>query len=198
MRTFTLLLCLLALAVVTAAQETTKAKPAAPAAASPAPAAAPADAENPYSAWNRHAYGKIEDILVRAAEKMPEADYGFRPAESVRSYGEIVGHLASSQYYFCSTALGEANPAAHAQKPGSAKAELIAGLKESNAYCEKAYASLNDATGRTTVKMFHGTEDVPKLDALHVNNMHDMEHYGNLVTYLRMKNIVPPTSEKKD
>ncbi len=191
MRRLILLLCLLVLAAVASAQQKPAATP------PPAPADKAAAADNPYSAWNQHAYSLIQGILVRAAEKMPEADYGFRPVENVRTYGEIVGHIANSQYYFCSTALGEANPAPKVEKTRT-KAELIAALKESNAYCEKAYGSLTDASGRTTVKLFGGRDDVPKLDVLHVNEIHDMEHYGNLITYMRMKGIVPPTSEQQE
>jgi hypothetical protein len=61
------------------------------------------------------------------------------------------------------------------------------------AYCDKAYDSMTDASAVQTIKLFGN--DAPRLSALTVNNMHNMEHYGNLVTYMRLKNIVPPTSE---
>jgi len=182
MRRLTLLICLLAPAAVALAQD----KPA---------AVAPAQ-NNPLSAWNKNAYGTVKNILLRSAEKMPEENYNFKPADTVRSYGQIVGHLADSQYYFCSTALGEKNPAPKIEQTKTSKADLIAALKDAFAYCDKAYDGMTDASGAQMVKLF-GTEDTPKLSVLTVNQMHNLEHYGNLVTYMRMKDIVPPTSEPK-
>jgi len=182
MRTLTLLICLLA--------------PAAAAVAQAKPAAAATAQANPLSAWNKTAYGTVKNSLLRSAEKMPEENYNFKPADTVRSYGQIVGHLADSQYYFCSTALGEKNPAPKIEQTKTSKADLIAALKDAFAYCDKAYDGMTDASGTQMVKLF-GREDTPKLSVLTVNLMHDLEHYGNLVTYMRMKNIVPPTSEPK-
>jgi len=151
--------------------------------------------DNPLSAHNRFGYGMIKTVLLRSAEKMPEEGYGFRPTEAVRSYGQIVGHLADAQYTFCSAALGEKNPALalRIEKNKTSKADLIAALKDSFAYCDRAYDQMTDAAGTQTVK-FMGME-TPRLFVLTGNQIHDAEHYGNLVTYMRMKNIVPPTSE---
>lgn len=150
--------------------------------------------ENPFSTFNKAAYGRLKTILINSAEKMPEENYSFKPAESVRSYGQLIGHVADAQYLFCSIALGEKNPALKIEQTKTSKADLIAALKEAVAYCDKAYDSMTDASGAQMVKLFGG--DTPKLDVLTVNNMHNMEHYGNMVTYLRIKNIVPPTSEQ--
>ena len=124
---------------------------------------------------------------------MPEENYSFKPTDAVRSYGQVLGHLADSQYYFCSVALGDKGPNLKIEETKTSKVDLIAALKASFAYCDKVYDGMTDASGAQTVQLFGG--DTPKLGALTVNNMHDMEHYGNLVTYLRIKNIVPPTSE---
>jgi uncharacterized damage-inducible protein DinB len=150
--------------------------------------------ENPFSTFNKTAYARLKTILINSAEKMPEENYSFKPVESVRSYGQLIGHVADAQYLFCSIALGEKNPAPKIEQSKSSKADLIAALKEAEAYCDKAYDSMTDASGAQMVKLFGN--DTPKLDVLTVNNMHNMEHYGNMVTYLRMKNIVPPTSEQ--
>src|SRR6266853_4718607 len=139
------------------------------------------------------AYGRVKATLVASAEKMPEENYNFKPTEAVRSYGQIVGHLADAQYMFCSVALGENNPGLKIEQTKMTKADLVAALKDAVAYCDKAYDSMTDASGSQMVKLFD--LDMPKLGALNINNMHDMEHYGNLVTYMRLKNIVPPTSE---
>jgi len=149
---------------------------------------------NPFSTFNKVAYGRIKTILVSSAEKMPEENYNFKPTDAVRSYGQIVGHVADAQYMFCSVALGEKNPGLKIEQTKTTKADLVAALKDAVAYCDKAYESLTDASGSQMVKLFDS--DMPKLGVLNVNNMHDMEHYGNLVTYMRLKNIVPPTSEQ--
>jgi uncharacterized damage-inducible protein DinB len=136
----------------------------------------------------------MKTILVSSAEKMPEDSYNFKPTEAVRSYGQIVGHLADAQYNFCSMSLGETNPGLKIEQTKTSKADLVAALKDALAYCDKAYDSMTDASGIQTVKMFG--MDMPKFGVLNINNAHDMEHYGNLVTYMRLKNVVPPTSEQ--
>jgi len=149
---------------------------------------------NPLSTWNKYAYLRVKDVLRRAAEKMPEENYSFKPVDTVRSYGQIVGHVADAQYLFCSMALGEKNPAPDIEHTKTSKADLIAALNNAFTYCDKAYDGMTDATAVQTIKLF-GNE-APRLSALTVNNMHDLEHYGNLATYMRIKNIVPPSSEQ--
>ena len=173
-----LLLCLVVPAAVTLAQE----KPA---------ASAP---ENPLSTWNKAAYGRVKDILLRSAQKMPEENYSFKPTDTVRSYGQIIGHVADAQYLFCSVALGEKNPALDIEHTKTSKADLIAALNTAFAYCDKAYDGMTDASAVQMIKLFGN--DAPRLGALTVNNMHNLEHYGNLATYMRMKNLVPPSSEQ--
>jgi uncharacterized damage-inducible protein DinB len=171
------MVCMLVPAGVTLAQE----KP-----ATPAPG-------NPLSTWNKYAYARVKDILVRSAQKMPEENYSFKPTDAVRSYGQILGHLADAQYLFCSIALGEKNPGLDIEHTKTSKADLIAALNAGFGYCDKAYDGMTDASAVQTIKLFGN--DAPRLSALTVNNMHNMEHYGNLVTYMRLKNIVPPSSE---
>jgi uncharacterized damage-inducible protein DinB len=149
---------------------------------------------NPFSTYNKIFYTRMKTILASSAEKMPEESYNFKPTEAVRSYGQIVGHLADAQYNFCSLALGETNPGLKIEQTKTTKADLVAALKDALTYCDKAYDSMTDASGLQTVKLFG--MDMPKFGVLNINNAHDMEHYGNLVTYMRLKNIVPPTSEQ--
>jgi uncharacterized damage-inducible protein DinB len=176
----TLLICLVATAAVASSQE-------------PPKATVPLSQDNPFSANNKGLYGGVKTILLRSAEKMPEENYNFKPTDAVRSFGQVVGHVADAQYMFCSIVLGEKNPALKIEQTKTSKADLIAALKDAFAYCDKAYDSMTDASGTEMVK-FMGF-DMPKLSTLIVNNMHSNEHYGNLVTYMRLKNIVPPTSE---
>jgi uncharacterized damage-inducible protein DinB len=151
--------------------------------------------ENPLSTWNKFAYARVKDILMKSAEKMPEESYGFKPVDTVRSYGQIVGHIADAQYMFCSIALGEKNPGLDIEHTKTTKADLVAALNTAFVYCDKAYNTMTDASATQTIKLFGN--DAPRLSALTVNNMHDLEHYGNLITYMRMKNIVPPSSEQQ-
>jgi uncharacterized damage-inducible protein DinB len=105
----------------------------------------------------------------------------------------LVGHVADAQYLFCSAVLGKPNPAPAVEKNKTSKADLVKALNEALGYCDQAYRGLTDADAATIVKFF-GT-DRSKVTVLSFNTMHNMEHYGNMVTYLRMKNIVPPSSE---
>lgn len=180
MQKLLLLICLFGAPAAAVSQEATK-------------PAAPAPQANPLSTHNKVVYARLKDILLRSAEKMPEEHYGFKPVDTVRSYGQLVGHVADAQYLFCSVALGEKSPAPGIEKGKTSKADLIAALKDSFAYCDRAYDGLTDATAVQPVKLFGS--DMPKLGALSINNAHTLEHYGNIATYLRIKNLVPPTSE---
>lgn len=156
-----------------------------------APAAAPA---NPISASHSKMYTLLSGVVIAAAEKMPEENYSFKPSPDVRSFGQLVGHLADSQYFFCALAAGETKPAGGVEKSKTSKAELIAALKEAVAYCSKTYADMTDTKGGETVKLMNN--DFARLTVLSGNTAHVYEHYGNMATYMRIKGIVPPTSEK--
>lgn len=157
----------------------------------PAPAAALKI--SPLIEASRGTFGGIKKILLRTAELMPEENYSFRPTEEVRSFGSIVGHVADAQYFFCSKVLSEKNPMPQAEKTMTAKADLIAALSEAFAYCDRAYETLTDESAVEMVKFMGG--DNPKLGVLNTNQIHTIEHYGNLVTYMRIKRLVPPTSD---
>ena len=162
-------------------------------AAAPAnPTTAPA---NPITASEKGFYGVVSGEVVAAAEKMPEENYSFKPTPEVRSFGQLVGHVADAQYGFCSAAIGEASPVKGIEKTKTSKADLVAALKDGVAYCNKAFAGMTDAKGSQMVKMMN--YEVARLTILSVNTAHTDEHYGNMVTYLRLKGIVPPSSEKQ-
>lgn len=139
-------------------------------------------------------YSMVSHSVIGAAEEMPDADYSFKPTPDVRSFGQIVGHVADAQYTFCSTALGEPNPKKEIEKSKTSKADLVAALKEAVAYCGKAYDMTDVQAGAMTKFFGH---DMAKLTVLTINTAHTDEHYGNMVTYLRLKGIVPPTSKGK-
>jgi uncharacterized damage-inducible protein DinB len=150
---------------------------------------------NPLSDYTRHVYDGVQKVLLRSAEKMPEENYNFKPTDTVRSYGQVLGHVADAQYLFCSIARGEKNPAPKIEQTKTSKADLMAALKDAFAYCNKAYDAMTDATAAQPLSLFG--KEAPRLGVLSVNTMHSVEHYGNLVTYMRLKNIVPPTSEQQ-
>jgi len=147
----------------------------------------------PLIAHNKIMYAGLKKILLASAEKMPEANYAFKPTDSVRTFGQVIGHVADSQYTFCASALAEKRPAIKVEQTRITKAELIAALNDAFTYCDKAYDSVTDTSAAEMVKVFG--QDTPRLAVLGVNNAHGAEHYGNLVTYLRMKDLVPPTSD---
>ena len=156
------------------------------------PAAPPA---NPLSAGEKTVYAYASGMVIRSAEKMPEENYGFKATPDVRSFGQLIGHVADAQYMFCSTVLGEKAPALAIEKNKTAKADLVQALKDAVTYCNKAYDGMTDASASQTVKFFGG--DQAKLTVLSFNNVHTTEHYGNIITYLRLKGIVPPSSEPR-
>ena len=155
------------------------------------PAPAPA---NPISVSQNKMYTMLSGVVVAAAEKMPEESYSFKPSPDVRSFGQLVGHLADSQFYFCGLAAGEMKSSGGVEKNKTSKADLVAGLKEAVAYCSTVYAGMTDSKGGEMVKLMN--TDFARLAVLAANVAHDYEHYGNMSTYMRIRGIVPPSSEK--
>lgn len=158
-----------------------------------APKAPDAAEANPFTTHSRSTYTGVQKILLRAAQAMPEEHYGFRPVETVRTFGEIVGHIGDAQYSFCSVAMGVKNPATKIDAAKATKADLTAALAAAFAYCNQAYDGMTDETAAHMVKLMGS--DQTRLGALNVNQVHSIEHYGNLVTYMRIKGLVPPTSD---
>jgi uncharacterized damage-inducible protein DinB len=156
-----------------------------------APAAAVLPAGEPLFAHSHFVYRSAMTIVRRAAELMPEENYGFRPVETVRTFGEVVGHIAETQYLFCSAVRGEEN--VRDQSRTTSKAGLIAALDEARSYCEASYSGLTNETAADPVPMF--SRETPALGVMMINLIHTMLHYGNLSTYLRMNGIVPPSSD---
>jgi uncharacterized damage-inducible protein DinB len=152
----------------------------------------------------RNSHNAIKGNLLKSAEKMSEADYGFKPAgimPEVRSYGQFIGHVANANYLLCSRAKGEASPSkVDIEKTVTARADLIKALTESLAYCDAVYETLTDASAVEKISMpgpNNTTRQVARAVPLMNNNSHNNEHYGNLVTYMRVKGIVPPSSEPR-
>src|SRR3984957_16244442 len=118
---------------------------------SPAQSAPPA---NPITASEKGFYSFVSNAVVGAAQKMPEENYSFKPTPEVRSFGQLVGHVADASYMFCSQATGEANPAKDIEKTKTSKADLVAAIKDAAAYCNKTFDNMTDAKGSEMIKMF--------------------------------------------
>jgi uncharacterized damage-inducible protein DinB len=153
----------------------------------------PAPPESGYTATVRNSWNTVKRYVAASAEKMPADQYGFKPTPEVRSFGELIGHLANEHYLLCSPLKGEANPMAKTDfEKTTAKAELVKAINDSNAYCDAAYATMKDDP--KTVASFSETRKDTPFRVMLLNVTHDNEHYGNIITYLRMKGIVPPSS----
>ena len=154
---------------------------------------------NPLRAGAQRTYDIVKGYITRAAEKMPEEHYSFKPTKDVRSFGQLVAHIADASFGFCSAVTGEKPPMggfdAPIEKSTTTKADLQKALAAGFAYCDKAYSSTSDNLATVMVKGFWG--ELPKLSVLDFNTAHDFEHYGNIVTYMRLKDIVPPSSEPR-
>jgi uncharacterized damage-inducible protein DinB len=145
------------------------------------------------SADTKNLYEMTRTNIMKSAEKIPEDLYSFRPVPEVRSVAELFGHIAEAQYLFCSPLKGEPQPKVKIEKAKTAKAELTAALKEAFEYCDAVYNKATDAAMGDKVKFFN--RERTKSGVMQFNSIHNYEHYGNLVTYMRLKGIVPPSSE---
>ncbi len=137
--------------------------------------------------------------LRESAEKMDEANYAFKPVDSVRTFGQILAHVAGASYVFCSAAKGEKSPFSedHFEKNATAKAAIVKAVSDAIAYCDAAYGGLTDTTAAAPIAMPFDMGSAPRASALIMNIGHLQEHYGNLVTYFRIKGLVPPSSARQ-
>jgi len=156
----------------------------------------PAAPANPASAALQRFYNGAKRNIQRGAEKMPEEGYAFRPTPEVRTFGGVVAHIAEGQYLFCSSIKGETSPVGQGEleKSKTTKADITAALQAAYDYCDPLFAALTDAQLGDKVQFF-GRESTKSFPFTLVV-AHSWEHYGNMVTYLRMKGIVPPSSEQ--
>jgi uncharacterized damage-inducible protein DinB len=151
---------------------------------------------NPVSAAIRDGWNGAKRNIAGAAKVMPEAKYSFKPVEGVRTYGQILAHIAGANYVFCSAAKGEKSPQSEDafEKTTTTRAGIIKALEDSIAYCDAAYAALTDRTIAEMINAPFGGAKETRAAALIGNTGHLQEHYGNLVTYLRINGLVPPSS----
>jgi uncharacterized damage-inducible protein DinB len=159
----------------------------------------PAAADQSFSQAVRNAWNGAKRNIVESAEQMPEENYSFKPVETVRTFGQILAHVAGTSYVYCSAAKGEKTPFEedHFEKTATTKAAIVKALADSNAYCDQAFTALTDATAAQPVSNPFGSGQSPRVSSLLANTGHLNEHYGNLVTYFRIKGMVPPSSKRQ-
>src|SRR5258708_39500608 len=145
------------------------------------------------SSWN----GAKRNIK-EAAEQMREQNYGFKPVDSVRTFGQTLSHVAGASYVFCAAAKGEKTPFTEDQfeKTATTKAAIVKATNDAIAYCDGAFTAATDATLGQMGPAPFGSGQAPRANPLIGQIVHDTEHYGNLSTYLRIKGMVPPSSPR--
>ena len=144
-------------------------------------------------------YANIKMNLTQAADKMPEADYTFQPpgTKDIRPFGALFGHVANAQFGQCATAKGVPNPnqGNDLEKTKTTKADLVKALAESFAFCDDAFSSLTDETAVQFVKQ--GQNEATRAAVLYGVIVHGNEMYGTANPYLRLKGIIPPSTERQ-
>jgi hypothetical protein len=150
---------------------------------------------SPLASEVQTAYARLKPNIVKAAEKMPPEDYGYKPTPDIRTFARVVNHVIEAQFHICGAA-NHMDPAASPKVPADTadKAAIMEALNASFAECDKAYAGLTDAN--ITEMLQAGPAKRSRLSLLWGNISHDNEQYATLALYLRLKGLVPPTSEK--
>ncbi len=172
-------------------------------AAAATPAFSQAPALNPMSTFLKTMYTNNFNNILRTADKMPEENYGMRPGsqKEVRTFGQQVAHAAKFSFLWCAQAKGEKNPwAGKDPEQLTSKAEILKVAQDSFAYCSEVYSNLTDASGAETIDVTQENGRQTKnlrMGLLILNYGHNAEIYGSMVSYLRMKDLVPPASEPR-
>ena len=149
-------------------------------------------ADNPLSREVRQAYDTVKNNLLKSAEQMPPENYSFKPTSDIRSFAQVIAHAAESQMRTCSAVTGSHKSIDAASK--TSKTDLVAALQEAFAQCDKAYEIATDADAANVISTPRGQRT--KLGALIGNTIHDNEQYGILTVYLRLKGLIPPSSQR--
>jgi uncharacterized damage-inducible protein DinB len=147
---------------------------------------------NPLTATSKAIYEISKRDVLGSVDKIPDDLWSFQPTKDVRTIGQLFAHIADGQYEFCGAASTGTPVEKGIEKTAKTNGEIVDALKKAFSYCDEVYAGLTDAQAAETVKFFGMT--ATRLGIMDFNAAHNMEHYGNLVTYMRLKGIVPPSS----
>ncbi len=142
------------------------------------------------SAEVKQNYTRTKDLIMRAAAKMPEDGFSLKATPDVRTFAQVIGHISEAQAMICGGITGQQ---LRADTSKTAKADVILELKKSFDACDRAYDSINESNASQVggAGFMGGT----LAGRLYGNLLHDNEMYGTIVVYLRLKGIVPPSSE---
>jgi uncharacterized damage-inducible protein DinB len=149
--------------------------------------------DNPLIDSSKGMYAIVKNDILKSADKIPDSMWTFQPTPEIRTVGQLFGHIADAQYGICGAVYTGTKPSTSVEKTAKTKAEIVTAVKAAFAFCDAAYNSMTDANAAETVKFFG--HQATKVAVMDFNVAHTFEHYGNLVTYMRIKNIVPPSSE---
>lgn len=158
-------------------------------------AAAAQTPSSPLTAAAKRQFEQVHGLVMRAADKVDEDIYAFKPTPEVRSFAGVLGHIADGSVLLCTAAAGQKPEIVRAHEKKTSKVEILAALKESKSFCDGVISKMTDTSGQELVDAFDPNSKTPRLSWIHANTGHVWEHDGNLVTYMRLKSIVPPSSE---
>jgi uncharacterized damage-inducible protein DinB len=157
------------------------------------PAEASAQGTNPLSAGAKAQFTGISSFVTRSADKIPDNLFSFRATSEVRTIAQLFGHIADAYFGMCSAADGSKPPQQGIEQSVTSKAALVKALADGVAYCQSVMDRMTDQKGSERVDFYFGP--TPRLSILYFVTTHTNEHYGNLVTYMRLNKIIPPSSE---
>ena len=146
-------------------------------------------------------HSTIRRNLAEAAEIMPASDYSFKPDAEARTFAQLIGHVAAGNFLLCSQAVGEKNPSSTLAERLTGKAELVKALNDSLSYCDRVYEATTDANFNQATKVGGLGPSIPEAPTIRgavlmFNVTHNNEHYGNVILYLRLKGITPPSTAR--
>jgi uncharacterized damage-inducible protein DinB len=148
---------------------------------------------NPLVQSSHDLFTQISQLVLRSADKVPDNLYSFQATPEVRTIGQLFGHIADASNHICAAAIGGKQAAGSVEKTAKTKAELIAALKREFAACDAVYSKLTPASAVETIDL--NGQQRTRIAEMDYEVAHTWEHYGNLVTYMRLNKIVPPSSE---
>jgi uncharacterized damage-inducible protein DinB len=144
-------------------------------------------------------YTNIHNFIGKSVEQFPADKLTWQPTPDVRSWARLIGHITDDNNVSCSLLAGETTRPVRIDTPDSkesaanklSKDDLLKGYKESVERCNKAFAAVTDAN---MAERAGPTSPRSKIGLLMYNTSHTNEHYGNIVTYLRLNGMVPPST----
>jgi uncharacterized damage-inducible protein DinB len=140
-------------------------------------------------------FTQISQLVLRSADKVPENLWSYRATPEVRTIAQLFAHIADASNHICALATGGKRLDTSIEQTAKTKADIVTALKREFAGCEADYAKMTPAQAIEVVDIGGGVKRT-RIQEMDYEVAHTWEHYGNLVTYMRLNKIVPPSSEK--